>query len=76
MKKRIIVILIFLLYLATFIIGCTETNSNIIESDTNNNQNYDFEVIQYSIETYDTGIPWDSDDETFLGEGFITTWYW
>ena len=62
--------IIFILLTLIFV-GCTEKNTDNPSNDDNLNENEDFEIISYSIETFDTGIPWESDDETSLGSGFV-----
>ena len=71
MNYHIQVLSIIFILLTLIFVGCTEKNTDNPSNDNNVNENEDFEIISYSIETFDTGIPWESDDDKSLGLGFI-----
>jgi len=71
MKSTVIGLLIILFFLVLCFVGCTEIDTNVPQNESEINTTDDFELIDYTIETFDTGIPWESDDETSLGSGFV-----
>jgi hypothetical protein len=71
MKSTVIGLLIILFFLVFCFVGCTEIDTNVPQNESEINTTDDFELIDYTIETFDTGIPWQSDDETSLGSGFV-----
>jgi hypothetical protein len=71
MKSTVIGLLIILFFLVFCFVGCTEIDTNVPQNESEINTTDDFELIDYTIETFDTGIPWESDDETSLGSGFV-----
>ena len=77
MKSQIIIVLLIII----FFCGCTELNNETTNTtedtneNTNNNENSEseqFELLYYTVETFDTGIPWDPDDDQSIGKGFIS----
>ena len=71
MKKSIVYLICILFCIQCIIIGCTDTTHDNIEGEENSINEEIFELAYYSIETFDSGIPWNASDETSLGSGFI-----
>jgi hypothetical protein len=70
MKKNLIVIIITLFCIQLLFMGCNEPANEEAGKQDNTIKEEIIELINYSIETYDAGLPWESDDETLLGYGF------